>query len=390
MKKILFVLEEHQTGPSGVIAVVKEKIDYFYGKKFQIFILCNKTHWCKNEFFNNNKIKLISLHFLLSGEIKCLLNKYPLILKLLSRIFFLLPSFFYNIHVILRLFLIMKNFKIDYIFNHNGGWIGGELNRFILLLNPLLKIKKHIFIIHNYPQQVNLLNFFKIKFYNALLRKTNCEIVTVSNDCKKKLVNFISYNKITFILNGIRNIENLTKTKHRATINLGYFGKIEKRKGLSVLLKALKTRIMPINTYIYGNIKNNNYSKYLTKVSYGIKNKIFFKSFVKNITPILKNIDIVILPSLYQESFGMVLIEAMRSGKAIVCSNSGGMKEILINNYNGFFFKTGDPNSLNAQLQKFIKNRKLIKRHGLNGRRLFLKKFTNEKMCKEYGSFLSA
>ena len=57
----------------------------------------------------------------------------------------------------------------------------------------------------------------------------------------------------------------------------------------------------------------------------------FYKP-VPNITKFLSLTDILILPSIKGESFGMVLIEAMRQKVPVICSDSGGMKEIVKNN----------------------------------------------------------
>ena len=80
----------------------------------------------------------------------------------------------------------------------------------------------------------------------------------------------------------------------------------------------------------------------------------------------------------------MILVEAMRSGKPIICSNFGGMKEVLINNYNGFFFDSGNPVSLYIQIKRFLSNKKLINKFGNNGYKRFLKLFTSEIMCENY------
>ena len=134
-----------------------------------------------------------------------------------------------------------------------------------------------------------------------------------------------------------------------------------------------------------GNIEGRSYNGYI--IEYNNK-KIFFggdTAFTEKFKN-LKNekIDIVILPSVSNESFGMILVEAMRSGKPIICSNFGGMKEVLINNYNGFFFDSGNPVSLYIQIKRFLSNKKLINKFGNNGYKRFLKLFTSEIMCENY------
>ena len=51
---------------------------------------------------------------------------------------------------------IIKSNSIDIIFNHNGGWPGGILNR-ICLLSSIGNNVKNYLIIHNYPVKKNFL-----------------------------------------------------------------------------------------------------------------------------------------------------------------------------------------------------------------------------------------
>ena len=384
MKKILFVTDEINYGPSGVVTVIKEKINYFKKKKYKVFVLCNSIHWYKKNFSSLVGKNTISPNFLLSDEIKFLLPNSNKFIKFCLRFFLFMPLFFYNFFTALYLFIVIKKLNPEIIFNHNGGWIGGELNRIVLFLSFFLKIKKHIYIVHNYPQKISVLNFFKIKFNNFLIINSACKIITVSNDCKKKLLNYFEFKiKVETVYNGIKLYKLRKEKKLRKKINLAFFGKIEKRKGINILIDALNIQKLPLNTYIYGNLENN-YAKTLVRISKNIKNKILFRNQTNNVKNVLKKIDIVILPSVSNESFGMILVEAMRSGKPIICSNFGGMKEVLINNYNGFFFDSGNPVSLYIQIKRFLSNKKLINKFGNNGYKRFLKLFTSEIMCENY------
>jgi len=47
--------------------------------------------------------------------------------------------------------------------------------------------------------------------------------------------------------------------------------------------------------------------------------------------------DIAVVPSVFEEPFGMVAIEAMASGLPVIASKGGGMKEYIINGENGLF-----------------------------------------------------
>ena len=135
----LYILEENETGPSGVVSVVKNKI-LNWNQLDTIYLLINKNHWAFNEFskIKRKNFKIIRLKFLTSHELNLYLKKkinFLLTAKMLRLI--LLP---YEILINLRVFFylrkIIKSNLINVIFSHNGGWPGGILNR-ISMLNSI-------------------------------------------------------------------------------------------------------------------------------------------------------------------------------------------------------------------------------------------------------------
>jgi len=87
---------------------------------------------------------------------------------------------------------------------------------------------------------------------------------------------------------------------------------------------------------------------------------------------------IVVVPSL-QEAWGLVVTEAMASGKPVIGSDVGGIKDQIINGYNGFLVPPRAPEALADKILYFLKNQDEIKRMGRNGRKLAEEKFDIEK-----------
>ena len=72
----LYILEENETGPSGVVSVVKNKI-LNWNKSDKIYLLINSNHWAFNEFskIKRKNLKIIKLKFLTSHEFNLYLKK---------------------------------------------------------------------------------------------------------------------------------------------------------------------------------------------------------------------------------------------------------------------------------------------------------------------------
>jgi len=82
----------------------------------------------------------------------------------------------------------------------------------------------------------------------------------------------------------------------------------------------------------------------------------------------LRQADMFLLPSLW-ENCPYSCIEAMAAGKAIVCSDQGGMPELIRHEQNGLLARSGDASSYIDQLDRMIGDRSLRERLGAEARR---------------------
>ena len=83
----------------------------------------------------------------------------------------------------------------------------------------------------------------------------------------------------------------------------------------------------------------------------GVINNIKFEDFVSQPQQLMQICDCVILAS-GQETFGLVLPEAMRAGVAVIGSNSGGVPEIITHEETGLLFETKNANNLYQQIER--------------------------------------
>ncbi len=385
---LLFILEENEPGPSGVVSVVKNQIKNWKKSDF-IYVVINKNHWAYNELrrIKRKNFKIIKLKFKISDEINFnIKNKinFDLLYKLF-RLFLIPIEFFYNIRLFFYLRNIIKKNNIYAILSHNGGWPGGILNR-ISILSSIFTNKYKALIIHNFPSKKKYYNFFLLNFNNLLIKALNIKIITVSESCKQDLINSCGFKKVKVIYNGlspkINKFKNIKSKLEK--IRLNYFGKIQYRKGLHLLIQALnniKSNSIILNIYGDG---DRNYKESIKLLKNNDNFILKFNKPIEDITKVLNETDIVILPSIEFESFGMVLIESMRQKVPIICSNSGGITEVVKNNENGLIFKSNNVKDLKKKLEILIGSKSLRIKLGKKGYKIFKKKFTNKKFIKEY------
>ena len=170
---------------------------------------------------------------------------------------------------------------------------------------------------------------------------------------KHKFYNYFKTSKKTVIYNPVINHKLVGKQKNPINkYNLGYVGKLSRNKGIELLLNyflKLKDKNLILNIYGKGDI---NYQKYLQK-KFSKYDNIIFNGFKKS-EEIYNNIDLLIVPSLWNEPFGRIIIEANSNGIPVLASKRGGIIELIKEGENGFLFNPLDFNNFKNQLDKSI------------------------------------
>jgi len=79
--------------------------------------------------------------------------------------------------------------------------------------------------------------------------------------------------------------------------------------------------------------------------------------------------DIAVVPSIWEEPFGMVAVEAMACGLPVVASRVGGLQEIVEEGKTGFLVEPMDYKALADRLETLCQNRELMESMGKAGRK---------------------
>ena len=162
-------------------------------------------------------------------------------------------------------------------------------------------------------------------------------------------------NKYQVLHCGIKPFKPLPAKKNH-TINIGFIGTVMPSKGVQTLIQAFnKLRVKNIKLDIYGPIRYQ--QSELKQLCNGNSNIIFHGSYKhKNVPQILSTLDIVVVPSIWPEPYGLVVQEALFANKVIIASNIGGIPEQLIDGKNGYLFPAGNSHELATKLRKIIDN----------------------------------
>ena len=249
---------------------------------------------------------------------------------------------------------------------------------------PLLFIKKKAKIIYQPHGWAFLMDTFNLKkqlyiLIEKILSIPTDKIINISNYEQNKAIEYgFNKNKMVMIYNGVADRKNTGSMKFamdKNKINLLFVGRLDRQKGLDLFLQTYEKYNFPnIHLYVIGrSVLDNTVPQNTSKTTYlgWVDNK--------DIDAYYHACDAVIMPSRW-EGFGLVAVEAMRNSKAIIVSNRGALPELIDNGINGCIFNLDDKNSLKVILLEL--NRNELKKEGIEGRKIYLEKFTDEIFIK--------
>ena len=100
----------------------------------------------------------------------------------------------------------------------------------------------------------------------------------------------------------------------------------------------------------------------------GLEDAVIFAGPTTNIPEVWAAADVAVVPSIGAEAFGLVAVEAMATGKAVVGTDSGGLPEILAKD-SGVVVPKGNAEALAHAITRMLKDDRLRERTGLAARK---------------------
>jgi len=145
-------------------------------------------------------------------------------------------------------------------------------------------------------------------------------------------------------------------------ITFGYRGGVAENKGLGILIQSFRSVDQSrARLLIFGNGQQR-YLQYLRNQAHGLNIEFMGGYPSKDVGKINLGIDVGIIPSIWEELFGLVGIEFLGSGVPIIASDIGGINEYVIPGRNGYLVKAGDSVSLTDAMNRFIQDPQEIRR----------------------------
>lgn len=295
---------------------------------------------------------------------------------------------------------ILYNKVAKAVSKHKYDTIVVENNMFVY---NLIKDKVNTKLIYHMHNDFN--SWDKTKENYKKIAKTASKILVVSKYIKNRVNSVEKTDKVEILYNAIDtqlyNTNNVRDEKEKYNIDnkdivVGYCGRITEEKGILELIKAIKSirtsknvKLLIAGSQWYDNLKKDKYMMKIEEEIKEIENKVIFTGYVKqkNMPSIYKLIDILVIPSLCEEAFGCVAIEAMSMEKPLIVAKSGGLSEIVKEGY-GFVIEKDSHfiDNMSKSIEFLIENDEIRAKYGKKAKEEFDKN-TNYHKEKYYDNF---
>lgn len=273
----------------------------------------------------------------------------------LSHSFFTVPCGFLSL-------VCYRLYKIPYIVSLRGADVPGYSERFSLLYKIIAPLAKKIW-------------------------RRSAAVVANSAGLRNLALKTNPEQEISQIYNGIDTNE--FKPNNQSSHSMSPFriicvSRITARKGIKYLIEAVaKLKAANLSLEIIGEGDEKEALEKLVK-EMKLENMVQFVGLVEHsqLPELYCRADVFVLPSL-NEGMSNTLLEALASGLPIIATNTGGTKELIRENANGFIIKTKDSNDIAEKLEKLIVNPELVRSMGIESRRI-AEQMSWKKVAEQY------
>jgi glycosyltransferase involved in cell wall biosynthesis len=157
-------------------------------------------------------------------------------------------------------------------------------------------------------------------------------------------------------------------------------GRIATEKGMDYLVRAFSKVGYRAKLIIVGEGPALESLKSLVQ-ALGISERVTFPGWLahEHLGEFYRKSNVVVIPSVAPESFGMVGIEAMSYGKPVIAFDIGGISEWLYDGETGFLLAPRDEAGLQEKINALIERPELAGQMGGKGRKAVIEKFSPER-----------
>jgi glycosyltransferase involved in cell wall biosynthesis len=260
---------------------------------------------------------------------------------------------------------------------------------------------KHVIHVHEIMDRPRIASFF----FRMMLRY-GCDEIVYNSKATADFYNGVKpslKSKSTTIVNGVDRVEEVISEEKRTELRrnlfnarpeefvIGLVGRFNRLKGHELTLgtfKDLSVEFPHLKLCFIGSPPPNQ-EHFLVNLQDNIaamelEEKVRIIGFQDDVFAVLESLDLVVVPSTEPESFGLVVVEAMLSGKAVIGSDIGGISTIIDHKETGLLFKPNDKDEFKKAITLLIKDKSIKEQLEKRALAKATKTFSTSAMYKKF------
>lgn len=334
----------------------------------------------------NKGVNLVEIWTGTKVPLQMYLNKWIQEIWILRKLWgFLLLCFepFVDLYNTLLFIILILRIRPKRILVCNGGYPGATSCLVFVVISRMLRIPPDISIVSMPTQRRRYLNRFEALIDYAVWSCSNRVIVN-SHAINQALIEVrgLPSGRSEVVFNGIIDILKFPNTKNDVKnlsdkIVIGFVSRLEESKGVFVLLDAFAKSLttchnLELRYYGDGGAREE-LMKRITQLN--LEQKVFLLGhYFGEIEEVMSDIDIYVSPSFW-EGLPYGLLEAMRSGLAIIATDVGGTGEAIDNLVSGIIVPPRSVEAIREAVVRVVNEPNLRNTLGINARKAFLANF---------------
>lgn len=172
-------------------------------------------------------------------------------------------------------------------------------------------------------------------------------------------------------------------------LRFAYVGRLVSIKGVHLIMEAARKLCghgVPFHVQLIGDGPERSRLEAMSS-AFGLKDRMTFLGFLegKDLRDAVDEVDVVLMPSIWEETAGLAAMEQMMRGKATIVADIGGVAEVVADT--GLKFPYGDADALAACMRRFVEDPDLVRRFGEAARARASSLFNEEQMVAARGAF---
>lgn len=214
-----------------------------------------------------------------------------------------------------------------------------------------------------------------LKLHRIIGTYNKINYITLTEFNKQKLSTLVKdESKIHVKPNFVEKREDIERTLEDYFV---YIGRLDDIKGIKFLVEAWKNIDKDINLYIIGTGPEEEKLKHI--ISENRLNNVKLLGFIEreDAFKVIEKSRAIIVPSQWNEPFGMVIIEAFSKSVPVIASNIGSIPYIVTNNLDGILIKHNDNFELKKAVNTIFYNNELNEVLGNNAYKTYKDKYTD-------------